>query len=241
MKIAIVDDEAILRSATRTKIETFLKETALNAECFDYASAEDFLKACAKHEFDILVLDIQLPGQDGVSLAQQLSVMEYPASIIFLTSYEHYMRDAFGLNIFRYILKKEVDLKLIDTLHQLIQLKQKQASRMIHLFTPKGEQLINEDDLVCIVIIQREFEVYTRKNRFNLKRSYTLKELTEKLSPESFIQANSGVVVNMNYIREYTKKAIRLEHYPELIQISRPRQKEFFEQYRKFMIQGDFL
>jgi FixJ family two-component response regulator len=80
--IAVIDDEAVVREAA----ENLLRSAGFNAECF--ASAEDFLSAPGFAATACLVLDITLPGMNGLQLQQKLLRLGVRMPIVFVTACE---------------------------------------------------------------------------------------------------------------------------------------------------------
>ena len=80
--IVIVDDD----ESVRTALESLLKSMRLPAEGF--ASAEDFLHSTQVYDSACLILDVHMPGMDGLELQRQLAEHECRVPIIFITAYD---------------------------------------------------------------------------------------------------------------------------------------------------------
>jgi FixJ family two-component response regulator len=98
-KISIVDDDESIRKATRA----LLRSVGYQVETF--ASAELFLESKARRETDCLVLDVRMPGIDGLELQRQLNVAQSHIPIIFITAhndkaYRTTAMDAGAVNFF---------------------------------------------------------------------------------------------------------------------------------------------
>lgn len=104
MKIAVCDDDM----ATREHIVTLIKELIRDTAVVTFASGEEMLKA--KEDFDISFLDVKMKELSGMDVAKHIrQEQEQNGSkksiIIFVTSYEKYMNDAFDVLAFHYLLK----------------------------------------------------------------------------------------------------------------------------------------
>jgi len=77
--VSIVDDDASVRRSTRR----LLRCSALRAEA--YASADEFLQSGRMAETDCLLLDLSMPGMNGLELQRRLSEIDWPVPIIFLS------------------------------------------------------------------------------------------------------------------------------------------------------------
>lgn len=104
MKIAVCDDDM----ATREHIATLIKEQIRDTAVVTFVSGEEMLKA--KENFDISFLDVKMKELSGMDVAKHIrQEQEQNGSkksiIIFVTSYEKYMNDAFDVLAFHYLLK----------------------------------------------------------------------------------------------------------------------------------------
>lgn len=101
MKVVIADDEPLARRRMQ----------ALLAECGDIeivasvGDAEAALAACAQMQPDLLLLDIQMPGLNGIGAARRLRELPTPPQVVFCTAYEQHAVDAWDVRASDYLLK----------------------------------------------------------------------------------------------------------------------------------------
>ena len=101
MNILIVDDEvSALRDLART-----IEKTVQDAEIKKADRALDALSLCREQEFDVVFLDIRMPGKDGLELAKEIKQVRPLINIIMVTAYQQYLYDAVKLYVSDYILK----------------------------------------------------------------------------------------------------------------------------------------
>lgn len=96
-KIAVCDDEQIFVDDVVKKI----KEQSEQCEIFEYASGDELLNS--SFEFNIVFLDIEMTGINGINAASALRERGYDGMIIFLTSHTEFMPDAFKVKAFRFL------------------------------------------------------------------------------------------------------------------------------------------
>ena len=114
MKIAICDDEKYIRDFLAECISDEITDAIVKC----YESAEDLLEAA--YNPDILFLDIQMPGIDGMELAKQVRANGSDAVIIFVTALEEYVFNAFDVRAFNYLVKPIDKNKLNEVLHAAV-------------------------------------------------------------------------------------------------------------------------
>jgi len=73
--------------------------------CGEAADGDSTLHAVAELEPDIVLLDIRMPGADGMDVAAHLGQLERPPAVIFCTAYDHYALQAFEVNASAYLMK----------------------------------------------------------------------------------------------------------------------------------------
>jgi len=101
MKILIVDDEQPARMRLRGMVQQ-LNGYEVVAEA---GNGKQALEACQTHQPDVVLLDIRMPGMDGLEAADHLSKLDTPPAVIFTTAYNDYALSAFKTHAVDYLLK----------------------------------------------------------------------------------------------------------------------------------------
>ena len=101
MDVLIVDDEPLARDRLTRMVEK-IDHCRVVAQVDTAAGA---LHAVRQHDPDVVLLDVRMPGADGLSAASGIADLEDPPAIIFCTAYDEYAVDAFGTEAVGYLLK----------------------------------------------------------------------------------------------------------------------------------------
>lgn len=101
MKVLIVDDEA----PARDRLRQLLDDSGQHEVVGEAGHGQEALDIAARVAPDVILLDIRMPGIDGVETAHHLNSFETPPAIIFTTAYDEYAIDAFEANAIGYVLK----------------------------------------------------------------------------------------------------------------------------------------
>jgi len=126
MKVLVVDDEPLARD----RLIRFMQDiddvdgTAVASNGFEA------LQKLSVADYDVVLLDIRMPGQSGLEVAEQLRKMDQPPAIIFCTAYDDYALDAFKVNAQSYLLKPIQRQALQDALGQCSQLNRAQIQAL---------------------------------------------------------------------------------------------------------------
>lgn len=221
LKALIVDDEAPARSELRFKLSRF-PEIEIIGEA---TNAREALRLVEALEYDVLFLDVQMPGMSGIDLARELRAREVPPKVIFVTAWENYAVPAFEMRAVDYLLKPFDDQRLAETVQRL---------RDAQPAPPAGQSLGSDDEreeapaestgprrpplqwvmaereeksipvaLSDIVYIFSEgYAVYVQTHGERLVTRYTLQELTERLPSDNFFRSHRSFLVNIFQIKE---------------------------------------
>ena len=101
MKILVVDDEP----PARARLIQLIDDLKLGEVVGEASNGRDALTRTESDQPDIVLLDIRMPGMDGLEVAHHLSGLEDPPAVIFTTAYDDHALDAFETNAVDYLLK----------------------------------------------------------------------------------------------------------------------------------------
>lgn len=128
MKVLIADDEPIERLVMMKKVQQYFsgRLEAVQAENGEEAVEKFFAENC-----HIAVLDINMPGMDGLAAAEKIRQADSECSIIFLTAYDEftYAKKAFSVRALDYLLKPGFDEELVTVLDEAISLAERSVRR----------------------------------------------------------------------------------------------------------------
>ena len=101
MKVLIVDDE----QPARERLRQLVDDGGQHVVVAEAANGEEAVAMAALHNPDVVLLDIRMPGVDGIETAHHLNAMETPPAVVFTTAYDEYAMDAFDARAIGYVLK----------------------------------------------------------------------------------------------------------------------------------------
>ncbi len=126
MKILIVDDEQLACQ----RLELLIKELNIGEVVGFAHNGEQALSEISKLQPDIVLLDIRMPGMDGIETAQHIKTMETPPTVIFTTAYDDYALKAFETHAIDYLLKPIRKERLQDAVNSAKQLTRLQLNEL---------------------------------------------------------------------------------------------------------------
>ncbi len=126
MRILIVDDEKLARDRLRELVNDIGNHTVLG----EAQNGNEAVEKASELNPDLLLMDIRMPGMDGLEAAMHLMGMENPPSVIFTTAYDQHALDAFEVNAVDYLLKPIRKDRLANALVKAHKLTQKQLQEV---------------------------------------------------------------------------------------------------------------
>jgi two-component system response regulator AlgR len=124
VRILIVDDEA----PARLRLRQLLADSGGHEIIGEAANGEEALRLCQKGTPDIVLLDIRMPGMDGLECARHLSNQENAPAVVFTTAYDQYAIQAFETHAMGYLLKPVRQERLEQALQHARRLSSSEAA-----------------------------------------------------------------------------------------------------------------
>lgn len=227
-KVVIADDEPLARERLSRLVEALPDYRV----CATAEDGEALLEAVALTTPDIVLLDIRMPGTDGLAAAAVLANLSEPPALIFCTAYDEYALDAFRHSAADYLLKPVRREALAEALNRASRInraqraalaEQPQEESTLVVKTHRGTELIDvrqvffcEADQKYVTLTHQEGETLT---------DLTLKEL-EASYPDSLLRIHRNTLVGQRYIKSLLRDSsghyqIQLHTSPRQLRVSR--------------------
>lgn len=199
LKALVVDDEAPARSELR-----FLLSEAGGVEVVGEASnAAEASQLIRAIPYDVVFLDIDMPGVSGMRLAEALSEVDRPPAIVFVTAYSEHAVKAFEVEATDYLVKPVELARLKRAIERLgPQLPSAGAARVERVPVEKaGKKLLLAVDEIFYIMAKDDYSyLYTDGERY--LSTMSLAELERKLEPRGFFRVHRRFVVNLEKVKE---------------------------------------
>lgn len=205
MNIAICDNDPIYRDQVRKIVEHYsATHSAADISLAVFEWAEDLLEAARKlGGYDIYILDILMPGMNGIQLGVSLREAGYDGKIIYLTSSEEYAIDSFKVKAFHYIMKPIEQTVLFSVLDEAYDAISVQKNRSIIVKTKQNSVKLQFDSILYAVLTKRAI-VYHLVGGNTVECTTLRTTFTEAVAPlledSRFVLCGAGMVANMHHI-----------------------------------------
>ena len=210
MKILVVDDEPLARE----RLLRLLGRIRPDAQCLQAASGVEALQLVAAGEPDLILLDIRMPGMDGIEVAASLDALESPPAVIFCTAYDEYALQALQHQAMAYLLKPVREAQLERALQgavrinraQLASLRQEGGSDVarstISCHTHRGFESVAVADVRCFIAGQKYVTAVAPE--MELLIPDTLKDLEREFEGR-FLRVHRNALVALDHVERLEK------------------------------------
>lgn len=230
MQIAICDDEKNIRELIRNKVAKQYPE----ADIVFFQSGEELL--LSDEHIDILFLDIQMNGRNGMETARELRKKDKKIIIIFVTAIEDYVFQAFDVGAFHYIVKPIDDGKFEDILWRAVEEWSLQSQDVKE--SEEKYIMINNHGIHTKVMLDEIIyaEVFNRKvvlhKEDGIMEYYGKLSDLEAVTGDSFFRPHRAYLINFKYVEKYNASTIYLEKGTVLM--AKQNYPEFVKKYMKY-------
>lgn len=217
LKIGICDDDADQRNylAERVRIWAGGKRHLIETE--QYPGAKEFLFSYEESkDFDILLLDIEMPGVGGIELAKRVRSENTAVQIVFITGYYEYFSDGFDVSALHYLIKPVDEAKLYPVLDRAVH-NLSCRQRCVLLATGEADVKVPLTDILYVEAENVYVNVHALLKNYRVRMS--LGKFTEQLD-ETFFKAHRSYVVSLKHISKITRKEITMTN-GDVIPLSR--------------------
>ncbi len=197
LKALLVDDEVPARSELR-----FLLGEAGGVEVVGEAgSAVEALQLIKAIPYDVVFLDVNMPGLSGMELAEALSGLTHPPAIVFVTAHSEHAVKAFEVAAVDYLVKP-VEIHRLRTAIERVAPTAGAPVRIDRIPVEKGgRKLLLQVAEICHVMAKDDYSyIYTDGGRF--LSTLSLADLEHKLEPQGFFRVHRRYLVNLARVKE---------------------------------------
>jgi two-component system response regulator AlgR len=242
LRVLIVDDEP----PARERLRSMLAEAGGFEVAGEAGNGVEALELVDRLAPDILLLDVRMPGIDGLEVARQLATQPEPPAVIFTTAFDEYALQAFESEAIAYLLKPIRAEKLLAALTkagrltrpqlQQVATAARQDPRRSHIGVRgrDGLRLIPVDEIFCFHADQKYTTVKHVKGEDLIEDS--LKILEEEFA-QSFVRIHRNALVNTKFLERIARDAsgqhfVHLRGFPDALEVSRRMAGDLKDRFR---------
>ena len=241
LQIVICDDETPQRTLLEAYVREWGAQRRLEADILLVGNAEQFLFHWEECRRDMVLLDIDMPGGDGLSLARRLRSQGEDAQIIFVTGLAEYALEGYDVDAVSYLIKPIDKRRLFACLDRAYERCGREVPTVL-LETPGGTARVRVRDICYLESAAHDTLVYCTQEKEPIRCRVGIRQLEERLGQQgesffklAFFKIHRSYLVNLSYVSRIEKKEAVMDT-GEVLPVARNRwealNRAYLEYYR---------
>ena len=230
IRIAICDDETHMADHIKTMAFNFFRKKNREISLRIFLSGEELLNYDG--QIDILFLDIQMKGMDGMETARRLRAEKFQGFLIFITVLKERVFQSFEVQAYDYLVKPVEEKQFEKTMERL--LVSMRSAGEESLFVQRGHEgrIIQKGEIVFCEIIDRK--IYLNLDSGEVLDYYERIENLETKLDDRFFRCHRSYLINLKHLKGYKNGTAYMDNGRE-VPVSRLRSKEFSSVILQYM------
>lgn len=236
-RVAICDDEQSQTEVISNYLTRFSMKTDIEFKTERFSNGVELLKRydCERYPFDIIVLDMEMPGRSGLETAEEIRRLpDRNVAIFFITSYPEYMQDSFDVQAATYLIKPVSYEVFEQKLERIITYLGGLSTNITVVSKKCGEMILHLEDIVCIETNKQSgLTITTNNNSLDVKGAIC--DFERELADKYFVSIHRSCLANMRYIRKFNSDSLEFST-GKTVSVSRRRLYAVKDAFSKYMV-----
>lgn len=233
LRIAFCDDDALFRAGLRREAEETFLRLGLAVDSCEAGSAAELSAVLRHRSFDLIFLDIEMPGVDGIRFGEELRAGGCRSDIVYVSNMEDKVYEIFRVHPWSFLRKSRFAEELPALLEEYAAAWRGRTDRLLLTGEDGGTVAADPVELCYVEAVGKSQKLFFPDAPAVLVRD-TMRDLEDKLSPYGFIRIHKGFLVNYRCIRKITSRSVLLDTGGDL-PVGRDRLSSARERYLDLM------
>jgi DNA-binding LytR/AlgR family response regulator len=231
IRLAIVEDDEYVAATIKSCVTRYAEENGRSVDSVIYRDG-DQIAYDYKPDYDIILMDIQMPFMDGMTAAEHIRERDPEVIIIFITNMAQYAIQGYEVNAFDFMVKPVQYLSLARKLDRAVSKIARKEKNSIVVHAGDGVHKLDVADIFYVESQGHRLIFHTCAGSLNIKYA-TMQSTEEKLAGLRFFRCNKGYLVNLEYVEAVVDGCV-IVHGDRLI-ISRGKRNAFMEALTEYV------
>ena len=228
-RIAIVDDDERVRAQLRSYLEQYEESSKEQFTISVFGFAELFLTNY-RPDYDLVLMDIDMPGMDGLEAARKLRKLDERTVLLFVTNLAQYAIKGYEVAATDFIVKPVSFERFSQKLERALRYVPENRRPRLLIRTEDGTVTVEMDDIQYVDVQGHSVFYHTAKDVYRVRGS--LKQAEEELNDPQFFACDKSVLVNLTYVEGVSGSTVTVGGVE--LAISRPKKKAFMDALAAF-------
>jgi two-component system LytT family response regulator len=206
MRILVCDDDALIVEQLQMYIKNFFKK--IGVKCPEMVCFSDGKSLLAdKGEKDILFLDVEMPGMNGIYVGNELKKRNDNIIIFIVTSYSEYLDEAMRFHVFRYLSKPLDKQRFFRNMKDAVDLYNTMTIK-IPIETKQGVHTLPASSVIAVEAQGRKVVVHTTLRDF--ESIHNMQYWLELLPKNCFFQTHRSFIINFEHVTDFDRTLVHM-------------------------------
>lgn len=240
MNLAICDDDISVLSIVSGAISSAFEKHGIETEVSIFQRTRDLEVRMKERDYDLIFLDIDMPGMDGITFAKRLRASNYRTEVIFISNREDKVFDALRTNPGGFVRKRRFLEDVTEIVDLWLKNRPQDDVKKLVIQSREATYSFALDSLLYIESSGKNQQIHATSRSEPVTIHKSMQDLENSLTEYGFLRIHKGYLVNYRFIRRLEDDQAILTN-GERIPLSRRRVQEIRNQYLELMQQGRAL
>ncbi len=231
LRIAVVEDNFADAEKLEDYIKQFCAGNKINYQVEIFKSGDEFLQNYTKI-WNLILLDIEMPGIDGMETAKKIRELDEETFLVFVTNMAQYAIHGYEVDAFDFVVKPVQYAPFCMKMKKLLNMMRMRQKKYITVNQTNGVSRVFLQEIIYVEV--RNHKLFFHTERGEVEGRGSLLQLEKETEGSTFARCNSGYVVNLRNIKSIEKDTVIMSNGDRL-PVSRARKKEFLNQFAMYL------
>ena len=230
IRVALVEDDETCRNELTGYLNRYGEESHQHFRITSLSDGKDLVTGY-NGDYDMILLDIEMPCMDGMTTAQKIREMDSEVILLFITNMPQYAMKGYEVDALDYVLKPVSYFSFSQRIDRAIKRMNRRTHRYFTILVKGGLQKLDTSQITYVEVQDHELIYHTRENSYITKGS--LSEAEVFLEPDHFFRCNKCYLINLEYVESVQNSNIQIGD--DWIQVSRAKKKAFMDALNNYI------